>query len=180
MTAATAEKPVEKKHVHSGFNHESTVNESVEWYTPPEIFEALDLVFDLDPCSPGAGKSYVPARKHYTFEDDGLTSPWEGTAWVNPPYGPHTKVWMEKLAEHGDGIALVFARTDVKWFQQHGIKADLVCFVDGRIKFFQGDLSKRGGSPGAGSMLLAFGEKASTALLKSGLGACFRLVPDAD
>lgn len=164
---------------HSGFAHESTINESVEWYTPPEIFDALGLEFDLDPCSPGKGKSYVPAKKHYTIEDDGLTSPWAGTVWVNPPYGPHTKVWMEKLADHGDGIALVFARTDVKWFQEHGIKADLVCFISSRVKFFQGDIAKRGGSPGAGSMLLAFGEKSAKALLNSGLGACFSLVEPA-
>jgi hypothetical protein len=56
----------------SGFAHESTHNISVEWYTPPEIFTALGLAFDLDPCSPGPGKSFVPARRHYTVADDGL------------------------------------------------------------------------------------------------------------
>lgn len=173
MTVATSARPSR------GFSHESSVNESVEWYTPPEIFEALDFVFDLDPCSPGEGLSYVPARRHYTAADDGLSLPWEGTVFMNPPYGPHTKVWMRRLAEHGDGIALVFARTDVKWFQEFGTKADLVCFVDGRIRFFQGDKEKRGGSPGAGSMLLAFGETASHVLLQSGLGACYRLVEPA-
>ncbi len=58
--------------VMSGFAHESTHNISVEWYTPPEIFTALGLAFDLDPCSPGPGKSFVPARRHYTVADDGL------------------------------------------------------------------------------------------------------------
>ena len=37
----------------SGFTHESTYNESKEWYTPRRIFDALGLEFDLDPCSPG-------------------------------------------------------------------------------------------------------------------------------
>lgn len=160
-----------------GFTHESSINESVEWYTPPEIFDALGLTFDLDPCSPGPGKSYVPTLKHYTIEDDGLTSPWQGSCWVNPPYGPHTKVWMEKLAAHGDGMALVFARTDVKWFQEHGVKADMVCFVSSRIRFYQGSVDVQGGTPGAGSMILAYGEKCAAALAASGLGACFTLVP---
>jgi hypothetical protein len=31
------------------------VGSSVEWYTPPEIFEALGLTFDLDPCAPPGG-----------------------------------------------------------------------------------------------------------------------------
>lgn len=163
---------------HSGFAHESSRNESFEWYTPPEIFEGLGLRFDLDPCSPGEGKSFVPADRHYTIHDDGLSSPWSGTVFVNPPYGPETPKWMRKLAEHGDGIALVFSRTDVKWFQEVGVKADLVCFVSGRIKFFKGSIDERGGTPGAGSMLLAYGDKSAKALLASGLGACYRLATE--
>lgn len=161
-----------------GFAHESTHNESVEWYTPPHIFEALGLTFDLDPCSPGAGKSFVPADRHYTVEDDGLVSPWFGTVFVNPPYGKHTPIWMEKLAAHGDGLALVFSRTDVKWFHEFGVQADVICFIRSRVKFFQGDKETQPGTPGAGSMLLAYGEKSAAALLASGLGACFRPVPE--
>lgn len=160
----------------TGFTHESTRNESFEWYTPPEVFAGLGLTFDLDPCSPGAGKSFVPALNHYTIEDDGLASPWFGTTFVNPPYGSETPKWMRKLAEHGDGIALVFSRTDVKWFQEVGVQADLICFVSGRIKFFKGNIEDRGGTPGAGSMLLAYGETAAKALLNSGLGACFTFI----
>jgi hypothetical protein len=174
-TPATSDIAPAKVRPTGGFAHESTVNESVEWYTPPSIFEKLGIRFDLDPCSPGAGKSFVPADNHYTIVDDGLASPWFGTVWVNPPYGKHTPVWMEKLAEHGDGIALVFARTDVAWFHEFGTKADVVCFVRSRVKFFQGDMETQPGTPGAGSMLLAYGPKAAAALRQSGLGACFSL-----
>jgi hypothetical protein len=156
-----------------GFTHESTNNESFEWYTPPVILDALGLTFDLDPCSPGAGKSFVPALKHYTIDDDGLTSPWAGTVWMNPPYGPLTPVWMKKMSEHRDGIALVFARTDVRWFQDYAAGVSLVCFVSGRIKFYKGDIVNQGGTPGAGSMLVAWGDKAAAALQASGLGVCF-------
>lgn len=162
-----------------GFTHESSYNESVEWYTPKFIFDALGLTFDLDPCSPGAGKSFVPAIKHYTVEDDGLTSPWHGTAWVNPPYGTQTPKWMQKLHDHGDGIALVFARTDVKWFQEYGANADAICFISGRVKFYQGDMVTQPGTPGAGSMLLAFGEVAADALRQAGLGVVVGKVPEA-
>ncbi len=158
---------------HGGFAHESTVNETFEWYTPPEIFTALDIEFDLDPCSPGAGKSFVPAKRHYTIEDDGLTSPWFGTVWVNSPYGPETKKWVEKLVHHGDGIGLFFSRTDNKWFQQYVSQADAVCFVSSRVKFFRGGMVERPGSPGAGSMLIAYGDRAAEAVVNSGLGECF-------
>lgn len=153
-----------------GFTHESPHNESVEWYTPPSIFEALGGGFDLDPCSPGAGKSFVPAARHLTIEDDGLTTPWEGLAFVNPPYGSQTPLWMRKAAEHGNAIALVFARTDVKWFQELAPTMDAVLFVAGRIRFFQGNTHTQGGSPGAGSMLIAWGEEARRRLRNSGLG----------
>lgn len=154
-----------------GFTHESARNESVEWYTPQFVFDALGLEFDLDPCSPGAGKSFVPAAKHYTIEDDGLASEWSGTVWVNPPYGAQTPKWMRKFRDHGDGLALVAARTDVKWFHDYGADADAICFVNGRIKFYQGNLTTQPGSPGTGSMILAYGQKAVDALMQSGLGA---------
>ena len=165
-----------------GFSHESTVNESIEWYTPPVIFEKMGVTFDLDPCSPGEGKSFVPTRKHLTIDDDGLATPWdkEDFAFVNPPYGPHTKDWMRKLAERGNGIALVFARTDVAWFQEVADKTSVVCFVSGRIKFYKGNIVDQAGTPGAGSMLVGFGDRAREVLLASGLGKCFTFTPDSE
>ena len=57
--------------------HEPCIGATDDWYTPPEIFDALGLTFDLDPCSPGAGH-WVPARQIYTEADDGLRQPWHG------------------------------------------------------------------------------------------------------
>ncbi|HVI67669.1 MAG TPA: hypothetical protein VM910_34565 [Bradyrhizobium sp.] len=54
--------------------HEPCIGATSEWFTPPEYFQALDLIFDLDPCSPGPGH-WVPAEKVYTIEDDGLRQP---------------------------------------------------------------------------------------------------------
>lgn len=154
----------------TGFSHESSVNESVEWYTPPEVFEAMGATFDLDPCSPGKGLSHVPAEKHYTVVDDGLAQPWEGFVFMNPPYGRETPIWMRKLAEHGNGIALVFARTDVRWFQESAEKASAITFISGRVRFYKGDKVSRGGTPGAGSCLMGFGDYAAEVLANADLG----------
>jgi hypothetical protein len=35
--------------------HEPCIGQSDDWYAPREIFDALGLVFDLDPFSPGPG-----------------------------------------------------------------------------------------------------------------------------
>jgi hypothetical protein len=77
---------------------------------------------------------------------------------------------MAKLADHGNGIALVFARTDVRWWQDTAPNADIICLIAGRVRFYQGSTDKRGGTPGAGSALIGFGHKATTAIQNSGLG----------
>jgi len=145
----------------AGFTHESTHNESVEWYTPPEVFRWLgDPTFDLDPCSaPPEFQSYVPAKVKLTRKDDGLhRAVWKGSVWLNPPYGRGTGPWLSRMGLHGDGLALVFARTDNGWFHDTIPNADAVLFLRGRIKFIRPDGS-RGDGPGAGSMLLAWGKK---------------------
>jgi hypothetical protein len=60
--------------------HEPSIGQSDDWYTPPEIFDALRLTFDLDPCSPGPAH-WVPARQLFTLRDDGLAQPWP--AWCS-------------------------------------------------------------------------------------------------
>lgn len=158
----------------SGFTHESTYNEAVEWYTPPSIFDALGLCFDLDVASPGAAAvPWIPAERHLTFEDSGLLLPWTGRVWCNPPYGNETAIWVEKFCHHRNGVMLVFARTDVTWFHRHASRAECICFVRGRVKFRRADGFEGGGS-GAGSMLLAFGDENVAAVKKSNLGLVVR------
>lgn len=167
-----------------GFTHESTYNESKEWYTPREIFRGIGLDFDLDPCSPGQNiVPWIPAQIHYTVLDDGLQCDWFGNVFMNPPYGSDTPKWMRRLSEHGNGIALVFARPDTRWFQNYIPLADAVCFISGRVQFvraatketdypslYADGLWKPSGGCGAASMLVAFGKKNAEALLKSNLG----------
>ena len=168
-----------------GFTHESTYNESKEWYTPKYIFDALDLCFDMDVCSPGKDVvSWIPAERHLTIADDGLTSNWRGTVWCNPPYGMDTPKWMQKLCKHGDGIALVFSRTDTNWFHDYAAKSDGILFISKRVQFIQSKQAesyakgfpvKNSGS-GAGSMLIAYGRKAMFRLQDAearGLGIIF-------
>lgn len=83
-----------------------------EWYTPPEIFDALGLTFDLDPCAPRWG-SHVPSKQRYTLPFDGLEAPWFGIVWVNPPYS-QPALWAHKWLEHGNGLLLVVAGKS-KW-----------------------------------------------------------------
>lgn len=87
------------------------------WLTPPAIIQALGE-FDLDPCA-CLHQPWPTAKGHYTIEDNGLLKAWAGRVWLNPPYGPETGRWLGRLAEHGNGIALVFARTETQMFFEH-------------------------------------------------------------
>ena len=138
-----------------------------EWLTPPEIIKSLGE-FCLDPCSP-ITRPWETANNHYTIEDDGLNKEWNGRVWCNPPYGKETFLWLSKLACHGNGIALIFARTETKGFHaQIWEKADAVMFFKGRLRFHYVD-GTRGDSANAPSCLVAYGAENVKALEQSGL-----------
>jgi hypothetical protein len=156
----------------NGMGGHSLPNEgaTVEWYTPPGIIDALGLTYDLDPCSPPGGLPWIPAQRHFSRTDDGLSQAWEGRVWMNPPYGTATGQWLERFAEHGDGVALVFARTETEWFQRHALAIDSWLLIRGRLTFVTADQLQAPFNSGAPSMLMAAGERCCEALRGSGLG----------
>lgn len=118
--------------------HHSAKPKTVEWMTPPSIVAALGgrASFDLDPCAPEA--PLLPtAQRHYSRNDDGLILPWDGRAFVNPPYSTaELEAWLAKAADHGCGTALIFARTETEAFCRHVWgRAHAVLFIAGRLHF---------------------------------------------
>lgn len=159
-----------------GFTHEPRYSTQIDWYTPPHIFDALGIIFDLDPCSAGAGQDRVPASSRFTISDDGLAQTWHGTVWCNPPYGDQTGAWLSRMKQHGNGIALVFARTGTRWWQDVAPSTDVICFVSRRIRFINGQTGDIGAAAGADSVLMAWGTRSATAVLNSGLGMCMSMI----
>lgn len=130
---------------------------SDEWLTPPELIAALGL-FDLDPCSPGTRRPWDTATRHYSIEEDGLRQPWAGRVWLNPPYSSAAR-WMARLSEHGQGTALIFARTETRlWFDHVWPKAAGLLFLRGRLKFCYLN-GKPASTAGAPSVLVAYGDR---------------------
>ena len=116
-------------------------SETPEWYTPTRIIErtiATMGAIDLDPCS-NSGEPNVPAIQHFTEDDDGLSVPWMGRVYMNPPYGREIGNWTSYLKsqyENGnvsEAIALVPARTDTQWFRE--LRPYVRCFIWGRLRF---------------------------------------------
>ncbi len=156
-----------------GFGHEQPFEgKSNDWITPKWIIEAFNnftddgMYFDLDPCA-SVTQPWLTARKSYTVEQNGLEQLWFGNVWLNPPYGPHTIKWVEKLIKHKTGIALIFARVETKLWQD-GIfpTANGYLFPKRRIQFALPDGTTPKSSSGAPSALIAWGTKNRETLIE--------------
>lgn len=130
---------------------------SDEHDTPIEFFAPISEAvggFDLDPA---ASETSELADRNVTKAEDGLSIPWEGQVWLNPPYSGVSE-WLERASreyQHGNAdriVTLVFARTSTQWFHNHATTADVACFVEGRLKFGGSD-----NSAPAPSMVLVWG-----------------------
>jgi hypothetical protein len=160
--------------------HLRAKSENWRWLTPWEIFEGLRrggvAEFDCDPAHPGCNRHcVVPARRIYTEADDGLSQPWEGLVFLNPPYAyPHRRshvLWLKRLIAHGSGIAICNALTSADWW--HAVVVPnfpVIVFPNGKTKFIDPDTGKRGNEPANGVALLGVGKVACEALKNCGLG----------
>jgi hypothetical protein len=145
------------------------------WLTPPSIVEALGI-FDLDPCgAPG----HILAANTYLEEDgqDGLTLPWSGRVWLNPPYGKEAEAFLRRLADHGSGTALIFARTETRVFvEQVWGRATAILFIKGCLTFIDASGAKAVANSGAPSCLVAYGAEDARLLAASSIQGHFVVI----
>lgn len=153
-------------------SHQSARMKNDEWLTPPHVLQALGQ-FDLDPCAPIA-RPWEMAGQHYTVLDNGLKKPWHGRVWLNPPYGLEAAQWLARLAAHGAGTALIFARTETEmFFENVWSKASALLFLKGRLHFHYVDGRRAAANGGAPSVLIAYGEQDADILKTCGLPGAF-------
>lgn len=151
--------------------HQSPVNKTDVWLTPPYIIEALGP-FDLDPCWTAS-----PLRTAKSCcSKGGLALEWEGRVWLNPPYGRPKIItpWLQKMAKHNHGTALIFARTETDMFFEYvWTKASALLFLRGRLHFHHADGTRAKANAGAPSVLVAYGDEDAKKLVNSGLKGYF-------
>jgi len=111
---------------------------STEWETPQFLFDMLDeeFGFTLDPC---ATTESAKCERYYTAGDDGLAQAWEGTVFVNPPYGRDIGKWVKKSYDESRNrstvVMLIPSRTDTRYWHDYVMKADEIRFIKGRVRF---------------------------------------------
>lgn len=157
--------------------HHSHRAGTVEWLTPPETIVGIGgwQSIDVDPCAPIV-QPYRTAIEKWTIVDDGLSRRWDPKKrfFVNPPYTDGVlELWLARLAHHGRGTALIFARTETSAFFRYGWEvATAALFMRGRINFHIGEAfsviktrrtfevgDRAPGNAGGPTVLLAYGEE---------------------
>ena len=142
------------------------------WITPEALIRALGP-FDLDPCA-ATPQPWPCARRSYCLADDCLSRRWAGLVWLNPPYGRALGRWLARMAAHGNGIALVFARTDTAAFVEHvWPHYSALFFLAGRLTFYRPDGQPGPHDSGGPSVLIAYGQVARRRLTECNLAGHF-------
>jgi len=114
--------------------------------TPDDLYDQLnkEFNFNLDPC---ATPENAKCKNYFTVKEDGLSQPWTGNVFVNPPYGRSVGKWVQKSyleAQNGATVVCLLAtRTDTKWWhswiwdsEKHRPRKGVeVRFLSGRLKF---------------------------------------------
>ena len=159
--------PVSKQ-LDMDFGHDLIDNgTSDDYYTPPFIFEALNVQFDMDVAAPPNGVPWIPAKRSLTIIEDGLTTEWLGRVWCNPPFS-NASPWAKKLVFHNNGIALL-PTSKSAWFHLVWEKASGVMDLSSNFKLF----TRANGEAKPifmPVMMFSFNEENREILINSGLG----------
>lgn len=148
-------------------SHQRTVGKSQTHLTPRWLIDRL-WAFDLDPCAAPEPRPWDCADVNLTA--GGLEAEWRGRVWLNPPFDRYeVGRWVAKLAAHGNGIALLHARTEAAWFEPVWSSATAILFLADRIKFCRADGTEQPANSGAPVVLCAWGFRNELALRRSGL-----------
>lgn len=110
-----------------------------EWATPQDFFDELNDEFGFD-IDVAATAENTKCANFYDKTQDGLSKPWDGVVWCNPPYGREIGKWVRKAYEENKRennyiVMLLPARTDTKWFHDYIYGKAEVRFIKGRLKF---------------------------------------------
>ena len=109
-------------------SHQRSVGLSQSHITPRSILNPLGP-FDLDPCAADP-RPWDCAKVNFTERDDGLSRLWKGRIWLNPPFLRYeVGRWIQKLAQHNHGIALLHGRTETAWFMPIWERASGILFL---------------------------------------------------
>lgn len=123
-----------------------------DWTTPRAFFDLVDAEFDFT-LDAAADESNALCSNYYDEAADGLSQPWTGVVWCNPPYGRGIDRWIQRGYEAArDGatvVMLIPARTDTAYWHDYVMRADELRLLRGRLVFGAGEARANAPFPSA-------------------------------
>jgi len=123
-----------------------------DYGTPPSLFtqgcQKYNIYPTLDVC---ATKENTKCKNFITEQEDSLLFEWTQTFFMNPPYSKIDK-FMKKAyyqhLKHGvEGLILIFAKTDTKFWHSYVENKAEIHFIKGRIKFYKNGYPTKNSAP---------------------------------
>jgi phage N-6-adenine-methyltransferase len=117
---------------------------SVDWQTPPLLFNALHYTCNFKVDAAASGENHLVEDWYGPGsplgEDALAVEKWLSPAWCNPPYGKGIERWLDKFIEestihHGKVVALLPARVETRWWYEKVVPWCDIIFLVGRVPF---------------------------------------------
>ncbi|NIN03688.1 MAG: adenine methyltransferase [Hydrotalea flava] len=119
--------------------HLSQINIQDDYETPTPLYNWACRHFKVKPVIDVCG-----SKKHHKtptyFVKDALKEQWNKPFWCNPPYSKVNEfikyAYEQHLKHNVNGLILVYAKVDTRWFHKYVQGKAEIYFIKGRVKFW--------------------------------------------
>jgi len=136
----------------SSIKHLANIKIKDDYETPYDLYydscQKYKIFPTLDVC---ANKKNTKCKNYFTEQDDSLTKEWTQTFFMNPPYSRVADFMKKAYYQHKknkvNGMILIFAKTDTKFWHSFIENKAEVYFIKGRIKFLKDGFKTKNSAP---------------------------------
>ena len=127
--------------------HLQSIKVRDEWATPIKWIRYMMYNFDVTPsidvCCTEKNAQFA---KYFTKEQDGLKQQWDKPFFMNPPYSQISNWLRYAYSQHRThnvtGVALIYSKTDTRYWHDYVEGKAEVHFIKGRIKFLDHNMQE--------------------------------------
>jgi len=126
----------------SSIRHLANIKIQDQYETPPELFRKACIEYNVSPLvDVCATIQNTKCDDYFNKAEDSLSKDWDFPFFMNPPYSRvfdfMKKAYYESKKWKVEGLILIYAKTDTKFWHSFIENKAEVHFIKGRIKFLR-------------------------------------------